>query len=160
MQNFGRKMAQCLQIVVAESDEQSKLKMAKAIVEWIVDGRPPEWSILSMTDIFEEEALKNKDGAWFVFNPRKPPPSLSPSIVQVNSVTYIGKWLEWVTKGKKKVIEPRFYSCKVLMVSGELMTIIIINSNGRVYSTGLQGTGLAENTGFTGYQLFTYINYR
>ena len=61
MQNFGRKMAQCLQIVVAESDEQSKLKMAKAIVEWIVDGRPPEWSILSMTDIFEEEALKNKD---------------------------------------------------------------------------------------------------
>ena len=31
-------MAQCLQIVVTESDEQSKPKMAKAVVEWIVDG--------------------------------------------------------------------------------------------------------------------------
>ena len=103
--------------------------MAKAVVEWIVDGRPPEWSILSMTDIFEEEVLKNKDGAQFVFNPRKPPPILSPSMVQLNSVTYIGKWLEWVMKGKKKVKEPRFYSCKVLMVTGELTTISIINSN-------------------------------
>ena len=50
-------------------------------------------------------------------------------MVQVNSVKCIEKWLEWVTKGKKKVKEPRFYSCKILMVSGELMTIIIINSN-------------------------------
>ena len=34
-------MVQCLQIVVAESDEQSEPEMAMAVVEWIVDGQPP-----------------------------------------------------------------------------------------------------------------------
>ena len=42
----------------------------------------------------------------------------------------------------------------------ELSVIVGQYDNRRVYSTGLQGTSLAENTAFKGYHLLTYINYR
>ena len=70
-------------ISVADVNRRKQTKEDNGyIVQWLIDGRLPEVTLINMADVFLKEDFQE---GGFVFDPRKPPPSIDPTSIILNT---------------------------------------------------------------------------
>ena len=95
--------------------EQPKRKF-KAVVKWLEGPDKDKTSNILLSDNWEVSQLESQDenGATILtFDPKKPPDSLKPDLVE-DDIAYIAKWTEKKTT---------FTRCVILKFSGKYQTV-------------------------------------